>query len=92
MAPPNHKNLREEPGGRGIGRSRGDVTSKIHHIIDGSGYPLVVLIGPGQGHDGSMLPSLMDSLHVARDCSGRPPAHGPRRPGCAAPRRTRPER
>lgn len=42
-------NLLEEPPDHGIGRSRGGLTTKIHHLCDGKMRPLVMLIGPGQG-------------------------------------------
>jgi transposase len=48
------------------------LTSKIHHLVDGHGLPLVVLIGPGQGGDAPMLPALLDQLTVARLGPGRP--------------------
>ena len=60
------------PADHGIGRSRGGLTSKIHHLVDGRGLPLVVLVGPGQGGDSPMVPSLLGQLRVARDGSGRP--------------------
>lgn len=54
------------------------MSTKIHHLVDGRGLPLVVLVGPGQAGDAPMLPVLMDHLRVARQGPGRP--------------RTRPER
>jgi putative transposase len=54
------------------------LSSKIHHLVDGRGLPLVVLVSPGQAGDAPMFPILMSQLRVAR--------HGPGRP------RTRPER
>ena len=73
-----YKNLREEPPDHAIGRSRGGLSTKIHHLVDGRGLPLVVLVGPGQAGDAPMFPVLMDHLSVARVGPGRP--------------RTRPER
>jgi len=54
-----------------VGRSRGGLTTKIHHLYDGKMRPLVMLLGPGQGGDSPMFPQLMDSLRVARIGPGR---------------------
>jgi transposase len=67
-----YKNLREEPSDHAIGRSRGGLSTKIHHLVDGRGLPLVVLVGPGQAGDAPMFPVLMDHLSVARRGPGRP--------------------
>lgn len=67
-----YKNLREEPPDHAIGRSRGGLSTKIHHLVDGRGRPLVVLVGPGQAGDAPMFPVLMDHLKVARRGPGRP--------------------
>lgn len=48
------------------------MTSKVHHLVDGHGLPLVILVGPGQGGDSPMLPALLDQLRVARIGPGRP--------------------
>lgn len=74
----NYTNLRDEPDDHGIGRSRGGLSTKIHHLVDGRGRPVVVLIGPGQAHDSPVFPLLLDQIRVARPGPGRP--------------RTRPER
>nr|WP_300009216.1 IS5 family transposase [Pseudonocardia sp.] len=55
-----------------MGRSRGGLSTKIHQIVDGHGYPLVVLIGPGQAGDAPMFPHLMRHLSIARLGPGRP--------------------
>src|SRR5665647_2656238 len=71
----NHKNRTgrpREPAGHGIGRSRGGLSTKIHHAVDGRGRPLAVIVAPGQGHDGSMLPDLLEEIRVARTGGGRP--------------------
>ncbi|WP_443051385.1 IS5 family transposase [Streptomyces sp. JV184] len=56
-----------EPPGHAIGHSRGGLTTKIHHAVDGHGRPLVVVVTPGQAHD-SQVPAV---------AAGRPtcPAH-----------------
>jgi transposase len=74
----NHKNLHREPADHAIGRSRGGLSTKIHHACDGKGRPLVMLLGPGQGGDSPMFRPVLDAIHV--------PRHGPGRP------RTRPDR
>lgn len=48
------------------------MSTKIHQLVDGSGLPLVVLVGPGQAGDAPMLPVLMTHLRVARTAGGRP--------------------
>jgi transposase len=60
-----------------VGRSRGGLSTKIHHIVDGHGLPLVIAVGPGQAGDAPALLPLLAQLRVARPL-GRP--------------RTRPER
>ena len=44
----------------------------VHHAVDGRGRPLVVIVAPGQGHDGKMLPDLLDEIRVPRLGPGRP--------------------
>jgi transposase len=68
----NYKNLAVEPPDHGIGRSRGGLASKIHHLVDGAGRPLVVLVSAGQSHDGPVFEHLMAHLRVARPGGGRP--------------------
>ena len=48
------------------------MTSKIHHLVDGRGLPMVVIVGPGQGGDAPMVPALLAHLSVARVGAGRP--------------------
>lgn len=62
----------DEPLDHGIGRSRGGLSSKIHHLVDGLGRPLVVLVGPGQANDSPMFPTLLAQLRVHRQGPGRP--------------------
>jgi transposase len=68
----NYTNLCEEPADHGVGRSRGGLSTKIHHLCDGHGLPLVVLIGPGHAHDSPMFEVLMSQLRVPRAGRGRP--------------------
>lgn len=71
----NHKNLpldEIEPNGHGIGRSRGGLTTKIHHAVDGNGLPLAIVITGGQRNDGAMLEQILDNIRVPRLSGGRP--------------------
>lgn len=71
----NYKNLRDqecEPAGHGIGRSRGGLTTKIHHAVDGRGRPLAVVVTGGQRHDGVILPQVLADIRVPRAGGGRP--------------------
>lgn len=43
----------------------------MHHACDGRGRPLAVLVGPGQAHDGPMLPHLLAAIAVPRLGPGR---------------------
>jgi hypothetical protein len=54
-----------------LGRSRGGLSTEEHHACDGPGRPLAVLVGPGQAHDGPMLPNVLDAIAVPRLGSGR---------------------
>lgn len=68
----NYKNLCIEPPDHGIGRSRGGLTSKLHHLVDGAGRPLVVLVSAGQAHDGPVFEHLLAHLKVTGAPRGRP--------------------
>ncbi|CAH0282789.1 hypothetical protein SRABI26_03993 [Arthrobacter sp. Bi26] len=63
--------LLEEPGDHAIGRSRGGLTTKIHHLCDGKMRPLVILLGPGQGGDSPMFPNLLEALKVPKLGGGK---------------------
>ncbi|MGO2555015.1 MAG: IS5 family transposase [Brevibacterium aurantiacum] len=70
----NYKNLADqetEPAGHGIGRSRGGLTTKIHHAVDGRGRPLAIVITGGQRHDGVILPEVLADIRVPRVGPGR---------------------
>ncbi|CAN5272821.1 hypothetical protein BH11ACT1_BH11ACT1_14270 [soil metagenome] len=64
--------LYDEPVDHSIGRSRGGLSSKIHHLVEGHRRPLAVLLGPGQANDSPMFPVLLDHLRVERVGPGRP--------------------
>ena len=68
----NYTNLLAEPPDHAFGRSRGGLTTKIHHLVDGHGRPLVVLVGAGQANDAPTFPHLMHHLKVPRQGVGRP--------------------
>ncbi|MET9930536.1 MULTISPECIES: IS5 family transposase [unclassified Streptomyces] len=63
-----------EPAGHATGRSRGGLTTKIRHAVDGNGRPLAVVVTPGQVHDAQVLPLLL-ATSASRDLSlaGRAP-------------------
>ena len=65
-------NQKVEPADHAIGRSRGGLSTKIHHAVDGRGRPLVVLVGPGQGGDAPMCLPVLDGIRVPRPGPGRP--------------------
>lgn len=70
----NYKNLPDqdcEPAGHGIGRSRGGVTTKIHHAVYGRGRLLAVVITGGQRHDGAIPPQVLADIRVPRAGGGR---------------------
>lgn len=43
----------------------------MHHLVDGNGRPLVMLVGPGQAGDAPMFPHLMRHLRIPRTGRGR---------------------
>ncbi|MEU5314935.1 IS5 family transposase [Streptomyces sp. NPDC021562] len=61
-----------EPAGHAIGRSRGGLTTKIHHAVDGNGRPLAVVVTPGQVHDAQVFPLVLGDIRVPRLGRGRP--------------------
>jgi transposase len=67
----NYINPGLEPPDHGIGRSRGGLTSKIHHLVDGRGRPLVVLVSAGQANDAPVFEYLLAHLRVPRLGGGR---------------------
>jgi transposase len=48
------------------------LSTKIHHLADGKGRPLVMLVGPGQAGDSPMFPYVLAALNVPRLGPGRP--------------------
>ncbi|MCV7532386.1 IS5 family transposase [Micrococcus luteus] len=65
----NHKKLpldEVEPPGHGIGRSRGGLTTKIHHAVDGRGRPLAAIVTGGQRNDGAVLAQVLAEIQIPR--------------------------
>jgi transposase len=48
------------------------LTSKIHHLVDGLGRPLVVLVSAGQAHDGPLFEHLLAHLKVDHGTGAAP--------------------
>lgn len=67
----NYTNPGAEPADHGIGRSRGGLSTKLHHLVDGAGLPLVITVSPGQSGDAPALIPLLEQLRVERR-RGRP--------------------
>lgn len=61
-----------EPSDHAIGRSRGELTTKVHALTDGRGRALVVLLSAGNVNDTTMFAPLLAALRVARTGPGRP--------------------
>jgi transposase len=61
-----------EPPDHGIGRSRGGLSTKVHHAVDGRGRPLSILVGAGQAGDAPACLPLLAGIRVARSGPGRP--------------------
>ena len=69
---PNHKNPWFEPPDRGIGRSRGGLTTKLHLVCDGRGRPLGMMITGGNINDTSMMTAVLEDIRFPRAGKGRP--------------------
>ncbi|MEV4604609.1 hypothetical protein AB0K15_45550 [Amycolatopsis sp. NPDC049253] len=67
----NYTDLLNEPPDQAIGRSRGGWSTKVHHLVDGNGRPLVALVGPGQAGNAPTFPHLMRHLAIRRTGRGR---------------------
>ncbi|WP_370444741.1 transposase [Amycolatopsis sp. CA-128772] len=67
----NYTDLLSEPPDHAIGRSRGGWSTKVHHLVDGNGRPLVTLVGSGQAGAAPMFPHLMRHLRIRRAGRGR---------------------
>ncbi|MCP1998200.1 transposase [Nitrobacter winogradskyi] len=47
---------------RGMGRSRGGLTTKIHALVDACGLPIRLKITEGQAHDGRSAQDMIDTV------------------------------
>jgi transposase len=47
------------------------LTTKIHHLVDGAGRPLVVLVSAGQANDAPVFEHLMAHLRIDGAAGGR---------------------
>jgi len=54
---------KNEPGGEGIGRSRGGLTSKIHCMVDGLGNPVKFILTGGEVNDSVCAEDLLDGTN-----------------------------
>jgi transposase len=45
-----------------MGRSRGDLTSKIHAVVDTNGLPVHLALTPGEAHDNRLCSVLLSAL------------------------------
>ncbi|MFJ3673719.1 IS5 family transposase [Streptomyces sp. NPDC090106] len=62
----------DEPYDHALGRSRGELTTKIHLACGGKGRPLAILLTPGQRHDSICARPLLERIRVPRTGPGRP--------------------
>jgi len=61
---------RKQRGPQAIGKSRGGPTTKIHAVVDALGYPVRLHLTPGQTHDVTQAPHLLERVtdaHVLAD-------------------------
>ncbi|WP_436319328.1 IS5 family transposase [Streptomyces nigra] len=63
---------RKEGSGRGLGRSRGGLTSKIHLACDAVGRPLAFTVTGGNTNDCTQFAAVMQAIRVPRLGQGRP--------------------
>ncbi|MGW0882535.1 hypothetical protein [Streptomyces sp. NPDC002671] len=63
---------RERPADRGLGRSRGGLTTKVHLAADHGQKPLSFLVTAGQRHDSPPFRPVLEGIRVPRVSVGRP--------------------
>jgi transposase len=51
-----------DSGNQAVGRSRGGLTSKLHVVVDGKGFPLQLGITAGEAHDNRLCSTLLSGL------------------------------
>uniref|UniRef100_UPI002F90BCCB transposase n=1 Tax=Streptomyces sp. NBC_01001 TaxID=2903713 RepID=UPI002F90BCCB len=59
-------------GGEGLGRSRGEFTTKLHLSADGSCRPLPLVVTPGQRADCTQFKPVLEKIRVPKAGPGRP--------------------
>lgn len=63
----------EQGGGdQALGRSRGGFSTKIHPRAERAGKPVCVVLTPGQRHEATQVPALLEGGAVRRAGGGRP--------------------
>ena len=58
--------------GRGLGRSRGGLTIKVHLAADRLARPVARVTTGGHRHDAVMFTAVLAAVHIARPGPGRP--------------------
>jgi transposase len=49
-----------------MGHSRGELTTKIHTVVDANGNPVALKLSEGHAHDGRSAADLLDSVGADR--------------------------
>jgi len=57
----------EQASNEALGRSRGGFSTKIHILCDSRGHPLHAHLTPGQTHESTCLPELLENCEVTGD-------------------------
>lgn len=53
-------------GSSGLNRSNGDLTSKIHSLVDAENRPVALKVTAGEAHDGRSATDMLDGLSVGQ--------------------------
>ncbi|MGW7260603.1 hypothetical protein [Streptomyces sp. NPDC054834] len=61
-----------EPGGRGLGRSRGDLTTRLHLGVEQGQKPMSIVMTAGQREDPPQFEHVLKAIRVPRIGPGRP--------------------
>lgn len=61
-----------DPGSEALGYSRGGFSTKVHIRAEGNGKLMTLVLTPGQRHESTQLPALMEQGAVKRPGRGRP--------------------
>ena len=65
------------PEDEALGRSRGELTTKLHLACDGRSRPLSVVVTPGQRHESTQLEAVLDAIRVKRPGGASRPSKRP---------------